>query len=96
MKKRFSEEQIIGVLKEAEAGKKTSDLCRQHGITEQTFYRWKAKYRGMELSDAKRLKTLEEENRRLKRLVAEQMLDNQVLKDLLAKNYKAQGEAAMR
>lgn len=87
MKKRFSEEQIIGVLKEAEAGKKTSDLCRQHGITEQTFYRWKAKYGGMELSDAKRLKTLEEENRRLKRLVAEQMLDNQVLKDLLAKKF---------
>ncbi len=87
MKKRFSEEQIIGVLKEAEAGKKTSDLCRQHGITEQTFYRWKAKYGGMELSDAKRLKALEEENRRLKRLVAEQMLDNQVLKDLLAKKF---------
>jgi putative transposase len=87
MKKRFTEEQIIGVLKEAEAGKKTSDLCRQHGITEPTFYRWKSKYGGMELSDAKRLKSLEDENRRLKRLVAEQMLDNQVLKDLLTKKF---------
>ncbi|MBI4665419.1 MAG: IS3 family transposase [Nitrospinae bacterium] len=85
MKKRFSEEQIIGILKEAEAGKKTKDLCRHHGITEQTFYRWKAKFGGMELSDAKRLKALEDENRRLKRLVAEQALDNLVLKDLLTK-----------
>jgi len=87
MKKRFTEEQIIGILKEAEAGKKTKDLCRQHGITEQTFYRWKAKFGGMELSDAKRLKALEDENRRLKRLVADQALDNLVLKDLLAKKF---------
>lgn len=87
MKKRFSEEQIIGVLKEAEAGKKTSELCRQYGVTEQTFYRWKSKYGGMELSDAKRLKSLEEENRKLKRLVAEQALDCLVLKDLLTKKF---------
>lgn len=87
MKKRFSEEQIIGILKESEVGKKTSDLCRQYGISDATFYNWKAKYGGMELSDAKRLKSLEEENRRLKRLVAEQALDNQVLKDLLTKKF---------
>ncbi len=87
MKKRFSEEQIIGVLKEAEAGKQTSDLCRHHGISQQTFYRWKSKYGGMELSDAKRLKALEEENRKLKRLVAEQALDCLVLKDLLTKKF---------
>lgn len=87
MKKRFTEEQIIGILREAEAGKKTKDICRQHGISEQTFYRWKAKFGGMELSDAKRLKALEEENRKLKRLVADQALDNLVLKDLLSKKF---------
>ncbi|MBI4828263.1 MAG: transposase [Nitrospinae bacterium] len=87
MKKRFTEEQIIRVLKESETGKRTPELCRQHGISEQTFYRWKAKFGGMELSDAKRLKALEEENRRLKRLVADQALDNLVLKEILAKKF---------
>jgi putative transposase len=82
---RFSEEQIIGILKEAEAGVKAADLCRRHGISEQTFYRWKAKYGGLEVSDAKRLRQLEAENRRLKQVVAEQTLDLQALKAVLAK-----------
>jgi len=84
---RFSEEQIVRVLKEQEAGAATAELCRRHGISEQTFYRWKQKYGGLEGSEAKRLKALEEENTRLKRLVAEQALDNQMLKDLLRKNW---------
>jgi putative transposase len=84
---RFSEEQIIGVLKEAEAGMAVADLTRKHGIAEGTFYRWKAKYGGMEVSDAKRLKALEEENRRLKRLVADQALDIQLLKDVASKKW---------
>lgn len=79
--KRFSEEQIIGILKEAEAGLPVADLLRKHGIAEGTFYRWKAKYGGMEVSDAKRLKGLEEENRRLKKRVADQALDIQILKE---------------
>ena len=83
---RFSEEQIIGVLREHEAGVATAELCRRHGISEATFYKWKAKYGGMEVSDAKRLKGLEDENRRLKKLLAEAMLDNAALKDLLGKN----------
>ena len=83
---RFSQEQIIGVLKEQEAGAATAELCRRHGISEQTFYRWKAKYGGLEVREAQRLKALEDENARLKRLVAEQALDNQMLKDLLRKN----------
>ena len=83
---RFSEEQIIGILREAEAGAKTSEVCRRHGISDATFYKWKAKYGGMEVSDAKRLKGLEDENRRLKKLLAEAMLDNAALKDLLGKN----------
>ena len=87
MKKRFSEEQIIGILKEYEAGKKTQDLCRLHGISDATFYNWKSKYGGMELSDAKKLRALEEENRKLKRMYAEQALDNLVLKDLLQKKF---------
>ena len=86
-KSRFSEEQIVGVLKEHEAGAGTAGLCRQHGISEQTFYRWKRKYGGLERGDATRLRALEEENARLKRLVAEQALDNQVLKELLQKNW---------
>lgn len=77
--KRFSEEQIIGVLKEWESGVSLGDLSRKHGVCENTLYRWKSKYGGMELSEAKRLKALEEENRRLKRLVAEQALDIQIL-----------------
>jgi putative transposase len=84
---RYTEEQIVALLKEQEAGVKTADLCRKHGISEQTFYRWKAKYGGLEISDAKRLKALEDENRRLKRLVAELALDNAALKDVLSKNW---------
>jgi putative transposase len=83
---RFSEEQIIAILKEHEAGSKTADICRRHGISDATFYKWKAKYGGMEVSEAKRLKALEDENARLKKLLAEAMLDNAVLKDLASKN----------
>ena len=85
-RKRFTEEQIIGVLKEAETGVKIPDLCRQHGISDGTFYAWKAKYGGLTVSAARRLKALEDENRRLKQLVAEQALDNQALQSLVAKN----------
>ena len=83
---RFSEEQIIAVLREHEAGAKTGEVCRRHGISDATFYKWKAKYGGLEVSDAKRLKALEDENRRLKKLLAESMLDNAALKDILGKN----------
>jgi putative transposase len=82
----FSEEQIIGILREAEAGAKTPEVCRRHGISDATFYKWKAKYGGLEVSEARRLKSLEDENRRLKKLLAEAMLDNAALKDLLGKN----------
>lgn len=81
--KRFTEEQIIRILKEAEAGLSTKDICRQHGICEQTFYRWRRKFGGMDVSDAKRLKEFERENKRLKQLLAEQVLDNQALKEML-------------
>jgi putative transposase len=84
-KSRFSEEQIIGVLKEAEAGMKVADLCRKHGISDATFYTWRSRYGGMEVSEARRAHQLEEENQRLKRLVAEQALDTQVLMDVLGK-----------
>jgi putative transposase len=83
---RFGEEQIIAILREQEAGAATGEVCRRHGISDATFYKWKAKYGGMEVSDAKRLKGLEDENRRLKKLLAESMLDNAALKDLLVKN----------
>ncbi len=86
-KSRFTEEQIVGILKEHEAGAGTAELCRRHGISQQTFYRWKRVYGGLEVSQARRLKALEEENARLKRLVAEQALDNQALKELLRKNW---------
>lgn len=86
-KSRFTEEQIIGFLKEAERGAKAIDICRQAGITEQTFYRWKAKYGGMEVSEAQRLRALEDENRRLKQMVAEQALDLQALKAILGKKW---------
>ena len=86
-KQRFTEEQIIGVLKEQEAGAKAADLCRKHGISEATFYNWKAKYGGMEVSEAKRLKALEDENAKLKKLLAEQMLDVAALRELLAKKW---------
>jgi putative transposase len=85
-KSRYTEEQIIDVLREQEAGATTSEVCRRHGISEQTFYRWKAKDGGMGPSEAQRLKGLEDENRRLKKLLAESMLDNAALKDLLSKN----------
>jgi putative transposase len=84
---RFTEEQIIGVLKEHEAGMKTADLCRKHGISDATFYNWKAKFGGMEVSEAKRLKALEDENARLKKLLAESMLNEAALKELLTKKW---------
>jgi putative transposase len=83
---RFTEEQIIAVLREHEAGGKTADLARKHGISEATLYNWKAKYGGMDISDAKRLRSLEDENRKLKKLLAESMLDQAALKELLTKN----------
>ena len=84
---RFTEEQIIAVLKEHELGAKTADLCRKHGMSEATLYNWKAKYGGMDVSEAKRLRALEEENRKLKKLLAESMLDNAALKELLSKKW---------
>jgi putative transposase len=86
-KSRFSEEQIIGMIKEQEGGLKTADLCRKHGISPATFYTWKARYGGMDVSDAKRLKHLLEENAKLKRVVADLTLDNVILKDLATKNW---------
>jgi putative transposase len=83
---RFSEEQIIGILKEAESGVKAAELCRRHGISDATFYVWRSKYGGLEVSEMRRLRQLEEENRRLKSIVADQALDLRVLKDILAKN----------
>jgi putative transposase len=86
-KKRFTEEQIIRVLRESEAGAKTPELCRKHGIAEATFYNWKSKYGGMTVSDARRLKELEAENSKLKRLLAEAELDKAALKDLLSRKW---------
>lgn len=85
-KSRFSEEQIIAILAEQERGMATSEVCRRHGMSSATFYKWKAKYGGMDVSDARKLKTLETENARLKKLLADSMLDNSILKDLLGKN----------
>ncbi len=87
MKRRFSDEQIIGIIKEYEAGVKASDLCRKYGISDATFYKYKAKFGGMNVSDAKKLRSPEDENARLKRMLAEAMLDNAALKDLTTKNY---------
>lgn len=87
MKKRFSEEQIIGILKEQGAGFSVKEITRRHGIAEQTFYRWKSKFGGMEVSEAKRLKELEGENAKLKRLLAEAMLDNAALKDVVSRKW---------
>ena len=84
---RFTEEQIIGILREQEAGLGTADVCRKHGISSATFYKWKAKYGGLQVSDARRLKTLEDENAKLKKLLAEVMLDNAILKDVAAKKW---------
>ena len=84
---RFSEEHIIAILKEQEAGMATADVCRRHGVSSATFYKWKAKYGGLEVSEAKRLRSLEDENRRLKKLLAEAMLDNAMLKDIATKKW---------
>ena len=87
MKGRFSEEQIIGILKQNEAGAPVTQLCREHGIGESTFYKWKSKYGGLEVNEAKRLRALEVENSKLKRLLADAMLDNAALKDVLSKKW---------
>lgn len=84
---RFSDAQIIGILKEHQAGMTAAELCRKHGISDATFYKWRSKFGGMEVSEAKRLKSLEDENRKLKKLLAEQMLDVSTLKEMLGKNF---------
>ena len=86
-RKRFTEEQIISILKEQDAGSPVKDIVRRHGVSEQSFYRWKSKYGGMEVSEAKRLREMEAENRKLKQLLAEAHLDNAALKELLSKNW---------
>lgn len=86
-RKRFTEEQIVGILKEHEAGVAVSELCRKHGVSDASIYKWKAKYGGLEVSEAKRLKTLEDENSKLKKLLAEAMLDNAMLKDIASKKW---------
>jgi putative transposase len=93
---RFTEEQIIGILREQEAGTPTTDVCRKHGISSATFYKWKGKYVGLEVFDAKRLRALEDENAKLKKLLAEAMLDNAMLKEVLSKNGDARREARGR
>ncbi len=87
MKKRFTEEQIIGILKEAEAGMKVADVCRKHGISDATYYNWKAKFGGMSVSEAQRLRALEAENAKLKRLLADSLLDNAALKDVVSRQW---------
>ena len=87
VRKRYTEEQIIAVLREGEAGAKLADLCRKYGMSDATYYNWKARYAGLTVSELKRLKVLEEENRRLKQIVGEQALDIRALKDLLSKNF---------
>jgi putative transposase len=84
---RFTEEQIIAILREQEAGAKTAEVCRKHGVSEATFYKWKAKYGGMDVSDPRRLKALEDENGKLKKLLAEAMLDNAMLRDVAARKW---------
>jgi putative transposase len=87
MAKRYTEEQIIAVLKEADSGLKTGEICRKHGISDATYYKWKAKYAGLEVSDLRKMKALEEENSKLKRIVADLSLDNRALKDIVSKNF---------
>jgi len=87
MAKRYTEEQIIAVLKESESGLKTGEICRKYGISDATYYKWKAKYAGLEVSDLRKMKALEEENSKLKRIVADLSLDNRALKDVLSKNF---------
>ena len=84
---RFSEEQVISILKQQESGVSTADVCRQHGISSATFYKWKAKFGGMDVSDARKLRALEDENAKLKKLLAEQMLDNAMLKDVASRKW---------
>lgn len=84
---RFSEEQIIGILREHQAGAKTADLCRKHGISDATFYKWRSRFGGMEVSDAKKLRALEAENAKLKKLLAESMIDVSTLREMLGKNF---------
>ena len=86
-KSRFSEEQIIAILREQEAGVATTEVCRKHGVSSATFYKWKAKFGGLDVSDARRLKALEDENAKLKRMLADAMLDNVALKDLLGRKW---------
>ena len=86
-KSRFSEEQIIGILREQEAGRPTAEVCRKHGVSGATFYKWKSKFGGMDVSDAKRLRSLEDENAKLKKLLAETMLDNAILKDINSRKW---------
>ena len=86
-KSRFTEEQIIAILREQEGGSATADVCRRHGVSSATFYKWKAKFGGMDVSDAKRLKALEDENAKLKKLLAETMLDNAILKDVNSRKW---------
>jgi putative transposase len=86
-KSRFTQEQIIGILKEHHAGLSAAELCRKHGISDATFYKWRSKYGGMDVSDARKLKALEEENTKLKRLLAESVMDNATLKEMLTKNF---------
>ena len=86
-KSRFSDEQVIAILREQEAGRPTVEVCRKHGVSGATFYKWKSKFGGMAVSEAKRLKVLEDENRKLKKLLAEQVMDNATLKEMLTKNF---------
>jgi putative transposase len=86
-RRRYTEEQIIGILKEHQAGLSAQELCRKHGVSDATFYKWRSRYGGMEVSDARKLKALEEENRKLKKLLAESLLDAATLKEMLGKNF---------
>ena len=95
-RKRHSEEQIIAVLKKADTGAKTLDICREHGISVQTFYKWKAKFGGMEVGDARKLRSLGDENQRLKHIVADLTLDNQALKAIASKNFYRPGQSELR